>query len=85
MIWNYLLFILCGLLVGYLGHYFDINKTKGLEIYLIVGVLVSYAACFIIHFLIWPVAVGEVNYVAVVLGSLVTYFSLRLIDYYFHL
>lgn len=80
-----MLWAIMGLGIGYLGHYFDLNKKKGLEIYLVVGLFLGYAAAFVVHFLIWPVLPGEINFMAIILGAAVTYINLRVIDYFFHL
>lgn len=77
--------MLVGLTVGYLGYYLDVNKKKGMEPYLVLGVFLQYISTFIINFLVWSVPAGEINYVAIILGSVFTYSQLRLIDYFFHL
>ncbi len=85
MLINYILWLIMGLVVGYLGHHFDVNVKKGLQTYLFVGMITGYVAALIIHFLIWPVAEGEVNLVATFLGGLFAYIGVRLIDFFFHL
>jgi hypothetical protein len=82
---NFFIWVLAGLFVGYLGHYFDINKMKGIEIYLFIGMLFGYVYAFFINFVLWPVSEGEINFVAVILASIINYFSLRIVDFFFHL
>lgn len=74
-----------GLIVGWLGYYFDKDKKKGVDIYLFVGVIIGYTSAFVVHFLIWPVPEGEINYLALIVAAAFTYFKLSVIDYFFHL
>lgn len=82
---NFIIWLVVGLGAGCLGHYFDINKQKGLLVYIVVGVLSGFGSAFIIHFTLWNVPYGQINYVAFILEAFLVYYFLRLIDYYFHL
>ncbi len=85
MLINYILWLVVGIFVGLIGHIFDVNKQKGLSLYILVGMFVGYLSCFVVHFLIWPVPNGEINVVAMVLGGFGAYYGVRKIDYYLHL
>jgi len=85
MLINFILWVLMGLGTGWLGYYFDKDKKKGVEIYLFAGLFIGYITAFIIHFLIWPVEDGEINFIALIFGSVITYMQLWVVDYFFHL
>lgn len=82
---NYIIWIIVGVGVAYLGYYFDVNKKKGFEPYLFAGVAGCYLISLLVHFFVWTVPVGDINFVAPIVGGIITYYKLRVIDYYFHL
>ena len=85
MILNYVLWIIAGLVVGYLGYYFDRNKKKDLDLHLFIGTLSGYVYAFLINLIIWPAVDGEINFVALIVSCIINYISLAMIDEFFHI